>query len=166
MKIKRLNRFFTLIEVLIAVALLTLAAGLIGWKTHVAMQRKRFFSTMDRLQARCLTCQKLACTMKADWQGILQKKGEEWSFETHCLEGGKIQELPPLSLSSFSLLVEEKPTDSLIFIFFSTGQIYPQGTILFVGPPPLQREWKVPQLFQRAEKQKNKELGPIHPDEF
>lgn len=159
------RRYLTLLEILIGMMLLCLASGLIGWNTYQAMQRKRMQAALDTLEARCFLCQRLALAMQSDWRGVLKASEEGWVLETFCLDPAKIRELRPLTLPPFTLFWEGQKVEEVAFTFFSSGQVFPKGTLLFTQPPFLRREWNLLEIFLRSEPYKNQQLGPIHPED-
>ena len=76
--------FFTLLEVMIGVFLLLLAAGAVSWKMYPLIEKRKFQSDLERLRSRLLTCRHLALTMQADWRGSLVRVKNKWVFEMTC----------------------------------------------------------------------------------
>ncbi|HSX25505.1 MAG TPA: hypothetical protein VLE89_00685 [Chlamydiales bacterium] len=151
---------FTLLEVMVGITLLLLASGLIGWKMHGAIQKKRFSANLERFKERCALCQRLAMVTQADWRGLLKQKGDRLIFETTCIESKEINGFAPLTLDSLSLYLDGKKADDLTIEFFSTGQIYPQGLLLFRQTKgSLQEEWSLSQIFQAGGE-------PLHPEDI
>ena len=160
----RRKRAFTLLEVLVAICLLTLIAGALGWKLHGMIARKRFTSGIERLRSRLLTCRRLALNMQADWRGVLQWNGETWVFEAVCVESPKMPGLSPLSIDSLTIFLDGEKKEFLAFDFTASGDVFPKG-ILTIAPKTGESdkiEWKFPDLFLLEEGEK---LGPVHPDE-
>lgn len=145
---------------MMAIVLLAMASGVIGWKMHKAVEKKQFQSQLERLQTRFTVAQKLAVTMQADWKGVLKKQKKEWVFETTC-EEGTARKLSPLHLKAMEVFFDGKKVDELTFDFFSSGKVLPEGNFSFTTPSD-KVQWKTSQLFQRQE---GKKLGPIHPNE-
>lgn len=149
--------FFTLIEIFAALALLLLAGGLVGWRMHEAVAKKKFFSDLERLQERFEVSKKIAIAMQTDWKGKMKRVGEHWVFDVRCFDQMQVKGFAPLNLHSFTLFYEGKKVDELEFDFFSSGQVSPNGILRFCQKD-LSFEWKI-NPNSRAE------LGPIHPDE-
>ncbi len=157
------KRSFTLLEVMVALALILIAGGFAGWKMHQAVCKKRFQSELSRLQSRLLTCQRLATAMQCDWKGVLSKKGSEWNFETVCIESLDAKKMKPLQLHSFDLFYNGKKTEFLEIDFFSSGQTDPDGSLLFVQEEQ-KSEMRFPELFQRESSGNSKKKGPPFPN--
>ncbi len=152
------KRPFTLLEVMIALALLLIASGVIGMKMYHAVQKKQFQSAVERLRTRLLVSQKLAVVMQADWKGVLKKKGKEWIFEAAC-EEVNARKFAPLRFSVAEIRFNGRRIDQLTLDFFATGQVLPEGTLLFSSDSEKVR-WETADLFQR---EAGKGLGPLHP---
>lgn len=141
-----------------------MATGLVGWKMHQAVVKKRFQSGLDRLMARCIFCQRLAVSMEEDWQGILKSNGKGWVFETRCQNN---KGFTSLILDSCSLSFNGKKADGILIDFFSTGQVQPEGILIFsLKDTKLKQEWNLPEIFKREEGLNQKKVGPVHPDEI
>ncbi len=141
---------------MVGIALIAIASSVIGIKTYKAVQKKRFNSTLERLQARILVAQKLAISMQADWHASLQKKGKTWIFETICEEKKR---LSPLRFQSIDIYLNGKKVQSLTLDFYATGEVLPDATLLFKSNSE-KAEWKISDLISREE---GKKLGPLHP---
>lgn len=160
LKMKRSKRLFTLLEVMVAIALLLLASSWMGLKIHQGICKKRFQSDLERIEARCLMIQKLAVAMQADWKGVLKKKGVQWVFEATCDEP-RAKKFSSLKLESpLQLFFEAKESDEVSFDFFSNGRVLPEGTFLFAYRGETVR-WETSQFFQREEGEK---AGPTRPE--
>lgn len=159
LEVKR--RAFTLLEVMIAFLLIALASSLIGFKLLPAIEKKKFYSDLDRLKARMFTAQKLAIAMQADWKGCLKKDPLGWVFTVECAEwNGK--RLTPLHISKMDIFLNRKKIpDQLEFDFFASGHLTPIGVFSF-SRDLHQATWQNLELFQREEGEK---LGPLHPTE-
>lgn len=152
----RSRRLFTLLEILVSIALLMMASGVVGWRMYGAIKKKRFHAEIEGLRSRFMVCHKLAMAMQADWRGKLQKEGDEWLFTVECEEG--TNRFSPLRLR-INLLWNGKPQKEIDFDFFATGKVSPLGTLL-LSQNDEREEWKMDQLFQREE---GKKQGPAHP---
>ena|SRR5579872_1150726 len=157
-----MKRAFTLLEVMVALALILIVGGLTGWKMHEAVCKKRFQSELSRLQSRIMTCHRLAAAMQCDWKGVLIKEGTGWIFETICIESPESKKLKPLQLHSFDLFLNGKKIHELEIEFFSSGQIDPEGTFLFVADGQ-KTAWNFPELFLKESSASSKKIGPLSP---
>jgi len=156
MATRKRRRFFTLLEVMVGIALLTLASGVIGWRMHKAIQKKKFQSGIERLKERFFICQRLAVATQDDWTGEFKQKEKDWVFELSCIDG-KIKKLPTLTLEGITIALNGKKVSELDFEFYSSGQVVPEGVLRF-SQDSLQEEWKISEIFQREE---GKKLGPF-----
>lgn len=160
MNIKKISnrRFFTLLEVMIGIALIALASSLIGVKMHHAIEKKRFQSTLESLKARIMVTQKLAISTQDDWQLTLEKKGHAWTLHTVCENKKK---LSPLHFQNFDVYLNGKKVDCLTLDFFSTGEVLPNGKILLKDKSQ-KAELKIAELVLREE---GKKQGPLYPSD-
>lgn len=139
------RRCFTILEVMIAIVLLTIASGVVGLRMHKAVQRKKFHSELERLRARFTVSQRMAVAMQADWKGILRKDEEGWAFETSCEEvAGK--KLSPLRLEKMEIVFNRKQFRELTFDFFASGHTLPDGIFVFTKDSQ-KMVWKTSDLF-------------------
>jgi hypothetical protein len=154
---------FTLLEAMIAISLMLIAAGAIGWKMEGMIARKRFQSDVEKFQSRLLVCHRLALNTQADWRGNLVRDGEKWIFTVHCIENPKLFPLPPLSLRDLSLFLEGEKREEVSFDFTATGEVFPKGRMKLSGSKGLAVEWLLPELFSLEEGDRK---GPAHPDDL
>lgn len=154
------KRSFTLLEILVAITLLAITSGVIGWKLSEAIGKKQFQSQIERLKIRFTITQKMALAMQSDWKAVLKKQGSQWVLETSSEEAGP-KKLAPLKLNSLDILFDGKKVDALTFDFFSSGQVLPEGKFQFSWKKA-KLEIKTTELFEREE---GKKLGPLHPNE-
>ncbi len=154
------KRCFTLLEVMVALALILIASGLTGWKMHQAVCKKRFQSDLDRLQSRLLICHRLSVAMQSDWKGVLTRQGKEWTFETFCPDAGEAKKWKPLRLHSFDLFLDGKKVQEFEIEFFSSGQILPEGNLLF-SEEDRKAEWNLQEIFRIDSSGKDMKKGPL-----
>lgn len=141
-------------------AIFVMASGVIGWRMHKAIEKKKFQSELERLRVRMKTAQKMAVSMQADWKGTLQREGKGWLFEFHCEEvEGK--QLTPLHLDSLDIFWNGQKVDDFTLDFFANGFIFPEGKLVFQSGER-REEWKISELFLREQ---GKKLGPLHPND-
>lgn len=152
------RRFFTLLEVMVAIMLIAIASGGVIWKMQGAIRKKQFQSELERFRARLTVCQRLAVAMQADWTGTLKKNGKEWIFDIDCEEGARVRKWAPLTLHAAISLDGEK-FDELQVDFFASGQVHPSGTLVF-SQHEERVEWRLSEIFQRDE---GKKQGPLCP---
>jgi prepilin-type N-terminal cleavage/methylation domain-containing protein len=142
-------RAFTLLEIMLAILMLSIAGGMTYVKMHEAVQKKQFQSSLQSLGSRLAILQKIAVATQADWQGTLKKEGQEWVFKTDCEEANP-KRLTPLKLSLGELFFNGKKVELLTFDFFATGQVTPSGELRFVRKK-LENRLLTANLFQRQE---------------
>lgn len=158
------RRSFTLLEVMVGLVLIALAAGVVGVRTHAFLEKRRFQSHVDLLASRIQMLQQMAVNRQADFTGALQRRGKKWVFSSSCLEQPGVRTFAPLSLGSFSLWVDQKEVEAVPFEFFSSGEVSPCAHFLFKLDQQ-ERAWRLPEIVHRQAGDGSKKLGPVHPDE-
>lgn len=143
-----MKRPFTLLEVMVAFALLVIAAGAIGLKMHHGVQEKRFRTEMDRLKTRCIACQKMAIAMQSDWEGVLRKEGKKWIFETRCLDSIQEKKLSPLVFETpFQFSFNDQTASGIQLDFYSSGLVLPKGKVKFTKDKDKSQQWNIQEIF-------------------
>lgn len=170
MKIRTSKRLsFTLLEILVGLSLLLIAASVVGWRLHGLVEQRRFSSDIEQLKSRLFTLYCLAHSMEADWEGCLERKGDIWIFEASCIDAPAMRSVAKLSLHSFALFVNGKKAESFRIELFASGAVRPHGKLLFCQDPERpeigSREIRLPELFKSASGDGVKNLGPMHPRE-
>ena len=158
------RRYLSLLEVMVALAILAITATAVGWRTHAFFTKKKFQSSLEQLSSRMFTLHQMAVNMQADWRGVLKRHGNQWIFEASCIEQPSARAFPSISLSPFDLLIDGREEKVFTIEFFSSGEIRPKGHLVF-RQDGHSKEWTLPDLFQK-EQENPKRLGPIHPGEI
>lgn len=126
------KRSFTLLEIMLAISIIVMAGGVLSWKLHGMLEKKRFSSSVERLSSRMVSCRFLALNMQADWKGILRKQTDSrWVFEAFCVEAGG--NVPSLKVDFSAVDWEGEKTDKVEFLFTATGHIIPAGKLQLWG---------------------------------
>jgi len=160
------SRNFSLLEIMVGIALVLIAAGAIGWKMQDMIVKKRFKGDLERLKSRVLSIQALAVNMQADWNGILKFDGKTWTFEALCLDPPRAKAFSPMTLHVTDVLLDGKKQETYSFQFFSSGEVWPCGTFEFRSRYVEQSEkLDLPAILGRMSGDGMKKLGPVHPDE-
>lgn len=161
------RRFFTLLEIMVGLSLVLMAAGAIGWKMHGLIEARRFKADLEQLKSRIQTIRTMAINMQSDWEGILKRDKKHWTFEAICLDPPRSKSFSPTQLRISEVVFNEKSRDHYTFFFSSTGEVLPSGSLFF---RPLSKSGKTerldfPEIFGKREGFGGKELGPAHPNE-
>lgn len=164
----RTSRHFSLLEVMVGLALVLMAAGAITWKMLGFIEKRRFKTDLEQLKSRILTTHALAVNMQADWEGILKRDGKIWTFQVICLDPPKSKQVrfSSIQLHFSDVLLNGKKQGAASFLFFSSGEIRPSGTFQFRRQKDEETaQWEVPAIFGKGAGDGGKKLGPVHPDE-
>ena len=162
----RTNKYFTLLEILVSFALLLIAAGAVGWKMYGLLEKRRFHADLEQFKSRIQTVHKMAISMQADWEGVLQLEGKKWTFQASCLDPPKSRAFSPIPLHLGEVHFNGETQESYPFLFFSSGEIRPIGEFHFRRQPD--EEMEVLELLHLLGKEEGdgiRKLGPVHPDE-
>lgn len=157
------KRAFTLLEIVVAMALIAMVAALLGWRGHEAVVQRRFETELALFRNSCEVCQRLAVTMQADWKGTLKRQGSQWVFETVCVDSSQTRSLKAVQLHPMEISFNRgKVAKEWTIQFFASGKVSPQGTLLFEQKEQ-KKELKLPDLFGSSERGALKLNGPLHP---
>ena len=160
------RRCFTLLEIMIGIALLALASGAVVWKTQNAIAKKQFDTDVSRMQMQLEACYHLALNTHADWKVQAIRQGNHYIVQTSCVNEKIFASFQPkkISLDSCKLFFEEEEADALVIYFAPTGKIVPTGALQLVHlSSDSHRELQLPELLHRKEISAKK--GPAHPDD-
>jgi prepilin-type N-terminal cleavage/methylation domain-containing protein len=144
-----LRRLFTLLEMMITIVLLALAASIIGIRLGKALEEKHFQTAIDRLDSELESCRRLALNMQADWNAVLEKKNDLFLFYRTCPEAAKtsvVQWKAPCRLRW-----NNEPAEKISFLFSATGKMEPAGLMEIVGSRQCVR-WSFPERFRLFER--------------
>lgn len=144
----RKGRAFTLLEILIGMAILALVSSAVIWKMSRLIRCKQFDSSAEKIQARLYTCRRLAMNMQADWTAQLEAKESQWLFKAECTENPGSLGLPPCRVGKAKILFNGEEMNNILFSFSATGEIAPRGVLeIFDDELDLKRAWKLPDVF-------------------
>ncbi|HEY5260449.1 MAG TPA: prepilin-type N-terminal cleavage/methylation domain-containing protein [Rhabdochlamydiaceae bacterium] len=128
-----MKRPFTLMEILICLLILSIAAGTIGIRIVDALSSHRFHLGVGEFASQVKELQLLAMTHRADMELHLFKDKEEWKYQNKSEPSLKVGVLMnPLSLGGASTVkLNGKIVSSLPFQIYSTGRVEPAGVLEF-----------------------------------
>jgi hypothetical protein len=162
----RTSRAFSLLEIVVGLALLLMAAGAIGWKIHGFVEKKRFATDLERLKSRVITLHRMAINTQSDWEGTFERDGKNWAFHAACLDSSRAPIYSPIELSVSEVIFDGESREAFTMAFYSSGEILPRGKLRFRSSrDPKTVEWDLPAIFGNLEGDGIRELGPVHPDE-
>lgn len=123
---------FTLLELCVALSILLLVAGVVGWQVKGAIERHGFESSVDRfvLQLREMQC--LALSYQSDMEVELSQIDRKITYHNSSEEPLKIIDRTRVHLKDVSkFLFNGKRKDALKFRISSNGYIEPSGILHF-----------------------------------
>jgi hypothetical protein len=156
---KRLS--FTLLEVMLGIALLAIASGALFWRLHRMIERKRFDSDVNRFRSILVSTRSLAINMKMDFRLELHWALEGWNARLVCREDPDLV-YPLPRFSPLKIVFNQKPVQAFYVDFYSSGFVGPSG-LLVLSKDPQTCEFKLPELFYRQEEVP---LVPLHPSDL
>ncbi|MBS0624723.1 MAG: type II secretion system protein [Verrucomicrobia bacterium] len=158
-------RFFTLLEMMIGLSILIMAAGAISWKLHGAIVKKRFDSGASRIKLQLQSTYRLAFNTRSDWKVVFEQTEGTLKVMAVCMNTKSFPNLHPktVSLEKFQILFKDKPIENLVIYFSPTGKVFPEGRITLIHDE-FEEELNLQGLLLRYEgKEKG---GPLHPDDI
>lgn len=123
---------FTLLEMVISIAVLSLAAAAIGWEMKDVLTTHHFRSNIDRLLLDLKKAQIVALANRADIELRLQKIGKDYSYQFYSDEPLPAFLKKPMKLKGIDKMQkEDKPVEDHTLIIYSSGRIVSSGEISF-----------------------------------
>jgi type II secretory pathway pseudopilin PulG len=133
---------------MVVIVILAISASAIAFRMHALVEKKKFTSQVEGFQSKVIALQKLAVSMQEDWQGVFSKKKKEWVFEAYSDEG---KNLVFYRLKDLDVYVNGQAVQgAIIWDFFSSGQVFPKGQILFKCRSN-EILWTLPDIFKECE---------------
>jgi prepilin-type N-terminal cleavage/methylation domain-containing protein len=126
------KRGFTLLELCVALSILLLVAGVVGWQVKGAVERHGFESSVDRFVLQLREMQSLALSYQSDMEVELSQIGQKITYHNSSDEPLKIIDRTCVHLKDVSkFLFNGKKRDALKFRISSNGSIEPSGVLHF-----------------------------------
>jgi len=147
---------------MIALFLLTIAAGAIGWNIRQMVVKKRFSANLEKFHDRLTTCRQLALNSQSDWLCSLTWNGQGWTLQSRSAEGLEFLSPPDLNIGPFLIFLNGKKQSGFSAEFTSTGEIFPKGVLeirRLANEAPT--KWRFPECFLLEEGDRK---GPVHPE--
>lgn len=157
---------FSLLEIVIAIVLLSLMAAVVGLRIGRGFEQRRFEITVGRLRAELESARRLAINMQADWILTLTREKNLFRLQRSCPELGQSYDVEweaaaRIFFNKREVLEERTMRDSgslqegggvrrIAFHFSSTGKISPKGSIDFVQGEN-RVHWELPDLLGQTE---------------
>jgi type II secretory pathway pseudopilin PulG len=152
--IKRKLNNFTLLEILVAISILILAAGALFYRISTLIDKKHFDSDSARLEQLLLSTRTLALNSQSDWRLAFKKS----SVNLFCRENPDLSyTIPPFTAGLFHW--NDEPAPEFIIDFFSSGLVRPTGQLVFAAEEK-KSSLNLPALFKQVE---DGPIGPLKP---
>ncbi len=151
------KKAFTLLELLVAIVLISVVAGAVGWRMYAGIEKKRFQAEVERVKFQIVACQRLAIATQSDWQGVFKLKNRQYSFEVSGDMPSRVAFTPQVLHSTVS--VNGRNADEIVIDFYSSGVVLPTKSIC-LSYKGHRQVLDLIHLFEREEGQKE---GPAYP---
>lgn len=153
------KKALTLLEVVIAMALVSLGLCGLGFKFHTLIQKKKFSSQLDRVLSRMQMLHSLSVTTGRDYYLSLHQEKENVICRSCFLKENNLIQDTPLTIDGVQLILGLAQSDRLDLVFYSSGQV--QSTdCLHVVHKTGEKTIHFEDFFSQ---QQGKSLGPIYP---
>ncbi|MDP1608264.1 MAG: type II secretion system protein [Chlamydiales bacterium] len=157
------KRCFTLLEMMLGLALMLFASGIVFWNVHQAIKKHRFYADASKVEMQLQLAHRMAINTAVDWTfqlGVDQKRIAVRCFSVH---------LPsffskPYFIDPIKVVFNGKEAEQLVVSFSPTGCVEPKGLLeLHDVNLEFSREILLPECFYK--KQLSDQEGPVHPDD-
>lgn len=156
---KRDKRVFSLIEVMVAISIMAVAAGALVFRINRLIEYNRFEIETGRLKNLLLSSRTLALNTHADWRLEFKKSDQGWAIQLRCLEDPDLV-YPAPKITQKNICFNKLPKEEFYIDFFSTGLVRPTGSIEIKGSGLLKKIIQIHELFHMEE---NGKIAPFHP---
>jgi len=124
------KRAFTLLEVMLVMALLVVAGGAIYWRLDRFVAHHRLETDASTLKSALLHARALALCSRSDIRLVLTPSKTGWNLRLQQPEDPAAEPVKwPTSLGRCNLFLDDVPAEQLVFQFYSSGHIHPAGTL-------------------------------------
>ncbi len=126
------HRPFTLLEILIALAILGIAATVVGWQIGKSVRIYRFQHEVEELHLAMKRAQVLALTHQTDLRLHIDKQGDKFVYYVETDEpfpDNLIDQRYHTIKEIEKIHLQDKPVEHLDLTFYSQGNIEPRSTL-------------------------------------
>jgi type II secretory pathway pseudopilin PulG len=131
-KTRRIKSPFTLLEIVVCLAILTLVSGVIGIKIKQATDRHRFESSFNQLVYELKKIQMLALGYRSEFGLEVQACGGEYQYAFFTDEPHFTGKLTSHTLEyATGLSFNNRDVETITFTLLADGRILPEGKLAF-----------------------------------
>lgn len=131
---KKGRQSFTLLEIIISIAILSVAAVVISWEMKGVLSANHFQKNIDWLVTDLKKAQILALSDRVDIELKIKKIGDTYSYQLHSDDPIPFFEKKPMKLKGIeSIFQKDKSLSSYVFTIYSSGRITPSDPIILAG---------------------------------
>ncbi len=121
---------FTLLEIVICVAILGIAAITLSWQMKDMLKVHHFNNNVDHLVTDLKKCQLIALSDRVDIEMRIEKKGDTYLYTLHCDDPIPCFMKRPMKLNGVQKMkVGKKPLNRHVLTIYSSGRIAPINEI-------------------------------------
>ena len=136
--IQKRNRFFTLLEVILFIAIVSIVSTVIGISIGKGVSKYRLERECNRFYEKFFFIKKMAIANQCDLLVDITQKKKGILLEIGTSENGGIfpnkkREREYFSSISFKFIGDKKIEGSMRFFFYFTGDFYPKGKLRIYG---------------------------------
>ncbi|NGX27360.1 MAG: hypothetical protein K940chlam6_01294 [Chlamydiae bacterium] len=125
-KIWKIKNNFTLLEIVLCVAILSVAAVTLSWQMKGMLMAHHFNQNVDNFLTDLRKCQLIALSDRVDIEMRIEKKDDTYLYSLHCDDPIPCFIKKPMKLSGVEQIKRnKKPIDQHILIIHSSGRISP-----------------------------------------
>lgn len=127
--------YFTLLEIIVTIALVTICFSVIGINVSEALYKHNYETCVKKMERYFDFCGKMAFSNQADVYLKLSQKGQDIYYEMGTDENMGFFENMKTTKDCFRdarFLFNDKKAINLEIVFSSTGEVLPKGNITFL----------------------------------
>jgi len=128
------KKYFTLLEVMVTIALLSICFSIVGIKIHEALYSHKYKNNIKTIESYFIFCRKMALSNQADIYLNFKQENEKIYCEMGTDEKVGFFKNTKKTKDIFDnmhFLFNDKKAETLEIVFSSSGEIFPKGVFKF-----------------------------------